>query len=415
MRRLISLLVLALLSGCGSDSGDGGGSGGAAGSSGSGGAAGVGGAAGGGSGGTGGGSGGSAGLGGIGAMAGSGGQSCIGTAKPGQPYPPSCVITDMSFDWSSHDRKGAGADNWPVTWGADGHQYTSWGDGWGFQNISGTKISLGVSRIEGASVTGFTGVDVWEGDPQGSDLPNDGKSYGVLAVGSDLYMWVSPGSNAKGYAEQRLWKSSNGGQSWTKATWAFTKSDGLVNPTFAQFGKGYQGAPDGFVYIYANHIKDSSQLVVQKPGEIALLRVAKGSLMDAGAYEFFAGLDGGGKPEWVTQSDQRKPVFEDPEGVGWNTSVSFNAPLGRYLLMTEHTESLKGNLGVFEAPSPWGPWFTVAYLSGFGSPPDVPATGFFWNFSNKWLSADGKEFVLVFTGIGANDSWNTVQGTFTTP
>ena len=36
----------------------------------------------------------------------------------------------------------------------------------------------------------------------------------------------------------------------------------------------------------------------------------------------------------------------------------------------------------------------------------------FWNFANKWVSADGKSFTLFFTGIGQNDSWNTVRGTF---
>ncbi|MCA9598338.1 MAG: hypothetical protein KC776_33730 [Myxococcales bacterium] len=56
----------------------------------------------------------------------------------------------------------------------------------------------------------------------------------------------------------------------------------------------------------------------------------------------------------------------------------------------------------------------MSYQSGFGSPPAVPQNAFFWNFSNKWLSADGKDFVLVFSGIGDNDSWNTVQGSFTT-
>jgi hypothetical protein len=70
---------------------------------------------------------------------------------------------------------------------------------------------------------------------------------------------------------------------------------------------------------------------------------------------------------------------------------------------------------VFEAPTPWGPWSTVAYLNGLASPPDVPATCFFWNFSNKWLSADGKDFVMVFTGVDENDSWNTVRGSFVLP
>jgi hypothetical protein len=39
---------------------------------------------------------------------------------------------------------------------------------------------------------------------------------------------------------------------------------------------------------------------------------------------------------------------------------------------------------------------------------------FYWNFSNKWLSPDGKDFVMIFTGTGSNDSWNTIRGRFDT-
>lgn len=37
---------------------------------------------------------------------------------------------------------------------------------------------------------------------------------------------------------------------------------------------------------------------------------------------------------------------------------------------------------------------------------------FFWNFSNKWLSQDGRSVTLIFTGTGVNDSWNAVRGAF---
>ncbi len=43
-----------------------------------------------------------------------------------------------------------------------------------------------------------------------------------------------------------------------------------------------------------------------------------------------------------------------------------------------------------------------------------PLNTFYWNFSNKWLSADGKHFSLIFTGRKENDSFNLIQGEFTT-
>jgi hypothetical protein len=162
-------------------------------------------------------------------------------------------------------------------------------------------------------------------------------------------------------------------------------------------------------------LKDASDLKVQRPGEIALLRVPKNAIMDRTQYEFFAGLDGSGEAIWVTNITQRRPVFEDRErGVGWNCSASYNPGLGRYLIITEHSVTSRGYIGIFDAPQPWGPWTTVLYQSGFGTP-TIQASTFFWNFSNKWLSPNGRDFVLVFTGTGENDSWNIVRGTLHVP
>jgi len=107
----------------------------------------------------------------------------------------------------------------------------------------------------------------------------------------------------------------------------------------------------------------------------------------------------------------RHAVFEDPNGVGWNLSVSHNAGLGRHLLCTEHTETHRGKLGVFDAPEPWGPWTTVACFDAWGEG-QVPVNAFYWNFANKWLSADGTRFAMTFTGRKENDSWNALRGEF---
>jgi chitodextrinase len=90
-------------------------------------------------------------------------------------------------------------------------------------------------------------------------------------------------------------------------------------------------------------------------------------------------------------------------------AVSYNAGLGRYLLATEFSTSSDGNLGIFDAPEPWGPWTTVTYQREFGG-----GHCFYYNFSNKWLSPDGKDFTLIYTGVGTEDAWHTVRGRFTT-
>ena len=126
-------------------------------------------------------------------------------------------------------------------------------------------------------------------------------------------------------------------------------------------------------------------------------------------YQYFNGLDSAGNPIWSSNINNKKPVFEDPNGVGWNLAVSYNAGLGRYLLTTEHAKSHASNLGIFDAPAPWGPWTTVGYYSNWLSFDNL----FFWNFSNKWLSSDEKDFTLIFTGVKVNDSWNVIRGRFT--
>jgi hypothetical protein len=46
-------------------------------------------------------------------------------AAAGSPYGPSSVITGIAFEWHTHKRRAPGNDNWPITWSADGPQYTA--------------------------------------------------------------------------------------------------------------------------------------------------------------------------------------------------------------------------------------------------------------------------------------------------
>ncbi len=335
-----------------------------------------------------------------------------GVASAAAPYPPSERVHGMIFDLSSVEQLAPGSDNWPVTWADDNHQYTSWGDGGGFGGTNNLgRVSLGVARIEG-SADRHRGFNVWGGHNTANPANVNGKSTGILSVDGVLYMWVTPGSGHHGFEEARLYTSSDHAATWDRQPEpAFVKADKVIKPTFAQFGRDYDGARDEYVYIYAARLKNDSQLAVQKPGEIDLIRVPKYAITDRDRYEFYAGTEANGRPKWSPDLPDRQPVFEDANGVGWTVSVSYNAGLDRYFLITEHNQSFSGDMGVFDAPEPWGPWTTVEYsnnLAGLG-------TTFFWNFSNKWLSEDGRDFVLNFTGIGANDAWGTVRGTFNTP
>lgn len=332
------------------------------------------------------------------------------------PYPDSPVISSVDFAWSTHNQRAKGSDNWPVTWADDNHQYTSWGDGGGFSGSNSRgRVSLGFARIEGDSkATGtnnpFRGVNIYGGFQPLVASSIDGKSYGILSVENSLYAWISPGSGADGYREARLYQSLDYARSWEPLPWSFTKENKFIFPTFLQFGRGYSNSRDNYVYIYASILQNDAELSVQKPGHIALLRVPINQLTNRHSYEVFSGLNDNGLPSWSANTADWKPVFSDSNGVGWNVSVSYNPGLKKYFLMTEHHASSKGHLGIFDSNEPWGPWHTTYYgsLGRFWS----DMSTFYFNFSNKWLSLDGKDFVLIFTGTGKYDAYNSVEGKF---
>jgi hypothetical protein len=334
-------------------------------------------------------------------------------ARNSAPYPPSTVIRSVSFDFTTHRRLAPGSDNWPLTWADDDHQYTSWGDGGGYRGTNREcRVSLGFGRVEG-DPDAYRGIDVW-GAPGCAPNPAtfQGKSNSLLALNGRLYAWVHPGSDVRNLEWSRLYRSDDRGGTWEATGVEFTHAaDSVGLLAFLQFGQGYQGARDGFVYVYATLLR-TAVWEVQRPGELLLLRVPLDRIEDQAAYQYYAGLGPAGDPRWGPP-EARRPAFRDPNGVMRN-SAAYNAALGRYFLVTNHTARNQGNLALFEAPEPWGPWATVLYASGWpGNVADVPNNTFLAHFAPKWWSADGRGFVLVFTGKTANDSWNSVEGAFT--
>lgn len=357
--------------------------------------------------------------------------SLLGQAQE-LPYPASTVIRGIEIDWSSHQRHAPGSDNFQLTWADDDHQYGIWGDGGGFAGTNSEyRVSFGVARIEGDR-DHYKGYDRY-GHKGSSEFEAKtiGKSWGIISVKGNLYAWVHPdrkdglwGNWEDHHSESRIYMSKDKGASWQPADWAFTPKDDLIGGGILQFGRDYSGAKDKYVYHYLvqpNFHRDSVGNVgeLQVPGHIYLLRVNKNKLMKRGAYEFFAGIQGG-NPVWTKDLSGKKPVFVDKNGVGTPIGISYNPGLKRYLLSTEHNKSESGMMGIFDAPNPWGPWSTVAYVTderwfGHDNPEVVPANCFFWCFPSKWVSEDGRSANMVFTGAGGgknNDSFNTVKVKF---
>ena len=354
--------------------------------------------------------------------------SLVSSAIAGAVYPESTYITGINFDMSSlrntapgNGAKAPESDNWAITWADDGHQYTVFGDGVGFSTFNSQRASNGVARIEGGKAN-YSAYDVFK---TGSDSGGwAGKSLGIISIDGTLWMFRNgTGSESGAFEQTELYKSTNHGSSWSYASvrWAagdFGAGKGFFSPTFLQFGRDYDGARDNYVYIYGpEHTTsvDSDPWQVQRPGEISLIRVPKGSLANKSAYEYFTGMNGT-TPQWSSDVNARQPVFEDPVNGVMRTSVSYNAGLDRYILVTQQVSRFRSSnyhIGIYEAQNPWGPWRTVLFENASAAGPNLnnDQKTVYWNFSNKWLSANGVDFVMVYTGDG-RDEWGTVEGSF---
>ncbi|NLH98838.1 MAG: DUF4185 domain-containing protein [Chthonomonadales bacterium] len=331
------------------------------------------------------------------------------------PYPSSALIKRIVFDFATHRKLAPGSDNWPMTWARDGLQYTSWGDGGGFGGTNDRgRVSNGFAVIRG-SASDYQGRNIAGGFGAPGPAPFTGKCYGILAVRGALYAWrTGDGSGTTAYAFQEMWQSRDGGLTWSPtrvryATTDFRGNDrGFFAPTFVQHGLDHCLARDGYVYTCAANVK-TGQWDVHVPGEVVLLRAPERAITDPAAWTFYAGMDARGRPRWVRDPSLRRPIWMDRTGGAMMVSVIWHPVLRRYLLITEHRRDSAGNMGIFEAPELWGPWRTVLYAEGWGTGHLEPST-FYWNFAPAWWSHDGLRFVLVFTGTGANDAWNTVEG-----
>ncbi len=301
------------------------------------------------------------------------------------PYPPSPVI--KGIEWAPADtiiRRASGSDNWPITWADDDNQYTAYGDGWGFEPKTKKKLSLGIAKIVG-SPPDFRGFNIRTDSGERTGQGAKGaKASGILCVDGVLYMLVRNTGNS-----QVAWSDGHG-KNWKWCDWKFTTSFGA--PTFLNFGRNYAGARDNFVYLYS-HDSDSAY---EPADRMVMVRVPKEQILNRDAYEFFKSLDDSGKPIWTKNILGRGAVFINPRRC-YRSGISYNAGLKRYLwcqtIYGKDDMRLKGGLGIFDAPEPWGPWTTVFYTEQWDVGPGETSS-----LPTKWMSSDDKTCYLLFSG-----------------
>lgn len=300
-------------------------------------------------------------------------------AKSRSPYPESPVIAAVEFGPEKDIvRRAIDSDNWPITWGDDDLQYTSYGDGEGFEPFVDHKLSLGFAKIAGPP-DAFTGTNIRSptGERTGNG-PKGLKSSGMLMVDRILYMFVRNAGNA-----QLAW-SEDRGANWQ---WGFHFSTSFGSPSFLNFGKDYAGARDEYVYIYsqdgANAYEPSDSLV--------LARVQKNRIRDPRAYEFYGGADHIGHPAWTRDISLRRAIFDFP-GHCQRVDAVYNPFLKRYLLAVGYNHL--GGWGLYDSPEPWGPWTTAFHTDHWG----LGGTHGY-RLPSKWIGPDPQRMTLVFSGV----------------
>jgi hypothetical protein len=307
---------------------------------------------------------------------------------PGAPYPASQAIPGI--EWAPVGtilRRAQGSDNWPITWADDGNLYTAYGDGQGFEPKADKKLSLGYARALGEPPD-FHGINIrsstgeWVGEGKAGP-----KASGMLCVDGVLYLLARNVGNS-----QVAW-SDDHAVTWHWCDWKFETSFGA--PTFLNFGRDYAGRRDNYVYLYS-HDNESAYVPADR---MVMARVPLDQIRVRSAYEFLQGLDPVGRPIWTRDIQERGAVFVNPSRC-WRSGVSYNAGVQRYLWCQilpfskdPRGPRFQGGFGIYEAPAPWGPWYTVFYTENWDVGPGETSS-----LPTKWMSPDGRTCHLVFSG-----------------
>ncbi len=320
------------------------------------------------------------------------------------PYPPSKVIKSVSWDMNVKTQNGLGSDQWPMTWAKDDNLYASWGDGWGWDKGEEVKRSIGITKISGTPPN-LTGEDIWGAGPG----QNFGKPDALIALDEKLYMFWVNGDSRYDHDSYSAISEDNG------ITWTLGKERMFPNAPagfrvrgILQYGKGYENAPDDYVYVY---------FAYNRHPDIYLARVKKESIFNSVDYEWFEYINEDSSASWTQDFTKRATVFHDNNAYLWHLSICYNPGLKRYLLAKPHfakednRKSILADVssfGIFDAPNPWGPWTTVYYKDNFLD----KLVKFNYIIPTKFLSDGGKSFWLGWSGWPEYDNINFIKGKF---
>jgi hypothetical protein len=351
-------------------------------------------------------------------------------------------------------RLGGYGDNFHTTWTDDG-QLVALCDGAGFRGASDwTKFYN--SRL--FAMRG-TPPDVTFGDVPGypelvtNALDRDPHraqfySFATISIEGEIFQFLSTPYQDDGpeptlrFSGAKLISSPDGGATWrnqdgsTPVRWedrGERSRDTMVfwmepQESFAllsvlQMGQEYRLNTDGFVYVYA-----PNGLVDGEMNELVMFRVPKDRVLDRGAYEYFAGLDAAGAARWSADIADRRPLHVFPTGwvtardhpYSWMPSVTYDAPLGLYLMASWGTPASDDGtwftapsyLGIWTAETPWGPWTQIHEDVSWMPGGDERARCYQPQIPPMWIADDGLSFWLLWTDYQPGLPAGVVEGTY---
>ena len=342
------------------------------------------------------------------------------------PYEASDYIQDVLFDaYRYHSGEG---DMWPITWAQDDNLYCGAGDNKGCP-MNLWRVSTLRFAPSALTNTGQWSVDMINPEPVPlSSLNGRGeisgiKPAGLLDIGGVLYLSVEAqnyGDNPFFGRQHNLFgwivRSTDGGKTFDPAATAQDFFTGrLASCHFLQFGRGYSGARDGYVYAYFPCDLEDGQSYWENNDALLLGRVPKERLLERDAWEFYAS-DSPDAPVWSSREEDAKPVFFYRKMTGAN-HVVYNPGIGRYLMgnysfidkelhprpihQMGYPESSISQLTLYEAPEPWGPWKLFYRDDDWGTYGDYQP-----NFPTKWITENGR--LLYMVSSGSWDDYNFV-------
>lgn len=339
-------------------------------------------------------------------------------------------------------RLGGSGDNWHMTWAADDSQFVAGCEGFGWDDEPSANYNSALYTAVGdppavqfERVLSYPDLSV-DPDVHNPEHPDPALrsmyyAFGTLAARGQVFQFLSTPNRGimTDHPETARWigakliYSPDNGRTWhnqdgsspvvweswggrSRENMAFYEEsqDAFSLLSILQMGKDYGENSDGYVYVYApNGNTDGTA------NELVMFRAPLDGLLDRSTYEYFAGLRSGGDASWTKDIDERGVVHTFPLGYvendirhphSWLPSVTYNAPLGLYM-MANFGWGLKQNyLGLYYAENPWGPWVQFHEETAWMPANDANAVPYEPTIAPKWIAPDGRSFWMVWTDWG---------------